>query len=56
MFFSYTYKQDKVRERQEKEAQVGESRIREREMLWITYALKVKDRSRKKRMCVDVGK
>lgn len=44
------------RKRQEKEAQVGERRIREMGMLWITYALKVKDRSRKTRMCVDVGK
>lgn len=40
-----------VRVRQEKEVHVGKRRIREREMLWTTYALKVKDRGRKTRMC-----
>lgn len=55
-FFSYTCEQKEVRERQEKDAQVGERRIREGGMLWITYALKVKERSKKTRMCVDVGK
>lgn len=51
MFFSYTCKQKEVRAGQENDLQVGERWIREREMLWITYALKVKDRSRKTRMC-----
>lgn len=43
-------------EREQEEAQVGEKRIRGNVMLWIPYALQVKDRNRKTRMCVDVGK